>query len=111
MKRAIAFLGAALAAVSAFAAIEAVDLAAGIPVRVPCAAKIVAVQVQAGTNAVTGASVSLVRGTATNSVATAVGVTNGIATSATSVFALPGDGLLLSAGATNAVRASAFIEH
>lgn len=114
MKRFFAMLGAAFVAVSAFAAYEAVDLAAGIPVRVPRAAKVVAVQVQAaGTNAVTGASVSLLRGTATNSVATAIGVTNGLvtATPAAAVYALAGDGLLLSAGATNAVRATAILEH
>ena len=112
MKRAIAILGAAFVAASAFAAYEAVELAPGIPVRVPCASKVVAVQVSAGTNAVTGASVSLLRGAATNSVATGVAVTNGLvtATPVAAVFALPGDGLLLSAGATNAVRATAILE-
>lgn len=111
MKRAIATIGAALAAVSAFAALEAVDLSAGVPVRAPCAAKLVAVQLLT-TNTLTGATVSLVRGSATNSVAT-VGATNGLSTAApaSSAYVIPGDGLLLSAGASSAVRATAILEH
>lgn len=109
MKHAIAIIGAALVAVSAFAAIEAVDLAPGVPARVPVASKIVAVQLLA-TNTLTGATVSLVRGGATNAVAT-VGATNGLSTAAASAYALPGDGLLLSAGASSAVRATAILEH
>ena len=113
MKRILALVGAAFLATSSIAAYEAVELAPGKPVRVPCASKLAAVQVLAGTNAVTGASISLIRGTATNSVATGVAVTNGLvtATPASAAFALPGDGLLLSAGATNAVRATAILEH
>lgn len=111
MKRILAIAAAALAAASAYAAIETVELASGKSVRVQYAAKVAAVQILAGTNAVTGASVSLVRGTSTNSVVTGIGVTNGLASASpeNAVYALPGDGLVLSA--PNAVRATAILEH
>ena len=111
MKRILAIAMAAFLAASV-AAYEAVDLAAGVPVRVPVAGKIAAVQILAGTNSVSGASVSLVRGTSTNSVASNVSASARklVSVSPTNaVFAIPGDGLLLSAGA-NAVRATAIIE-
>lgn len=109
MKRTLAIFGAAFVAASSFAAIEAVDLAPGIPVRVTSASKVVEVQLLA-TNTLTGATVSLVRGGSTNSVAT-VGATNGLGAASASVYAIPGDGLLLSAGASSAVRATAILEH
>lgn len=111
MKRIFAIAAAALAAASAYAAIETVELASGKSVRVQYAAKVAAVQILAGTNAVTGASVSLVRGTATNKVATVSAAAKALASAypTNAVYALPGDGLVLAA--TNAVRATAILEH
>lgn len=112
MKRILAIAMAAFVAASV-TAYEAIDLAAGVPVRVPVVGKIAAVQILAGTNNVSGASVSLVRGAATNSVASNVSASAGklVSVSPTNaVYALPGDGILLSSGAS-AVRATAIIEN
>ena len=114
MKKAFSLLLAAAAATAAIAAYEAVPLAPGAPVRVPKAGRLAQVQILAGTNAVSGASVSLIRGAATNAAVSGASVSAGalaaFAPTNTLPVALPGDALLLSAGATNAVRATAILE-